>query len=115
MKCCLVFVMVVTFSTVKTFSQDFKCRMLKKAFENILESLVKRNYLMSVVFDSFASDETVDSTIIAFTAAIPHVVGRLDSNMEEFLLNSSAIVSLESVEALKDFNERLILPVTFSM
>lgn len=108
------FASLVIFVFAKSFPRDFKYNALKKAYVNISLSLPKQNYLLSLVIGSNSS-EKINSAIIASTTTTPHVVAKFDSKMEKFSLNSSAIVSLDSIESLEKFNQRTILPVTFSM
>lgn len=113
MKFFLILVIFLTFGTVKTILLDFKYNALKAAFANIIQSLAKQNRLVSAVVVSDSS-EKVNSAIIASIADVPHVVASFDNKLKQILLNSSAFVSLDSVESLKKFNQRTILPVTFS-
>lgn len=113
MKFFSVFVIISSFCLVKTIARELKHNALKMAFKNIAESLANQNHWLTAVVDSDLSKE-VYSDIIASIVAVPHVVARFNSKLEKFLLNSSAVVSLESVESLEDFNQHTILPSTFS-
>lgn len=60
-------------------------------------------------------DTEYRSSLGDLQADIPHVVLKFEYQPKEFRLNSSAIVSLDSVESLETFNNRIILPSFFSV
>lgn len=109
----LVLVSFIAFCELETLSQDSRKRSLQEAFVDISKEIAKKNHLVSVVADS-ASQNKVNSVPFASTAHIPHVVARFKHD-QKFKLNSSAIVFLDSVASLEVFNNRTILPATFSM
>lgn len=80
---------------------------------NIAESLASRNHLVTIVEDA-ASSDAPEFAIFEATQSIPHVVTKFDIKSEKPMLNSSAIVSLDSVKVLEKFNLRITLPSSFS-
>lgn len=96
---------------VESISIDLKS--MQTAFINISEALKQQNHV-EIVVDSVFGKKT-DFAPFASFAGIPHIVAKFDSKMREFQINSSAIVSLNSIESLESFNSRTSLHVTLSM
>lgn len=111
MKLVLWFMIFVTFCKVQTFSSDFKN--LKNAFIDIAEALSKQDRMVTIVFNTRLSDFT-DAVKFGQKTGIPRSIVK-PYKAKNILLNSSAIVSLESVESVDAFNARTILSTTFSM
>lgn len=87
-------------------------KMLQTAFEKIAESLPKNGRLVSVV--SVGEGGMKESAAATAFAGILHNLVAWKQT-ENFRLNFSAIVTLGSVEWLRIFNKRTILPFTYSM
>lgn len=106
-----IFVIVLVFCKVKSFSRSLKCGTMETAFINISETLATHNHVVAIVVDSVFNNKT-DFAPFASFAGIPHIVAKFDNTSENFLLNSSAIVLLNTIASLETFNSRTILPVT---
>lgn len=106
-------VIFVVFAVSETFSQVSKNHALLKAFTDVAETLAYRNHLVTFVMEN-SSSVIANPASIASLANIPHLVVGFDNRSKNLTLNSSAIVSLESVESLKTFNQRIVIPRTFS-
>lgn len=79
MKFFIVFVTLVAFCKVATFSQDTKSNALRQSFVNISEVKAQRNHLMTIV-TSAGSGDGDKSGLFASIAEIPHVVARFENN-----------------------------------
>lgn len=112
----LTLVFFVGFYKVEEILCNPKRNALKKAFSDITDSLMQKNRFVSVIMSDF-SDNNIKSAITAATAGIPHVnfEKRFVNEMSPYELNSSAIVSLDSVASMKVFNNRTNLFDFFSM
>lgn len=111
MKFFLIFVTCGVLNEVESLSRNNNP--LQKAFMNISASLENWNYLVSIVAEKDSNDEiNLDSFHQYFN--FPHGVMTFKNESEKLRLNSSAIVFLESVASLKNFNNRVILHKTFS-
>lgn len=110
----LIFTIFSMFFKVNSFPRSFQKSSLAKAFSSVSEFLVDRNHLVSLVTFGDVKIGEAEATVYAATAGIPHIVTRWNK-MEKFLLNSSAIVLLNSVGWLKVFNSHTDVPMTFSM
>lgn len=114
MKFYLIFLFLFSFCELGVPVQDFKNQLLQKAFFKISKALTQQNHLLTVVIDS-SLRSNIDSIPFAATAEIPHVIARLPENWNNsFTLNSSAIVSLDSIKSLKKFNALAKLHSTFT-
>lgn len=109
MKLVLFLVLFAGFFKVNSFPRFSKESALQKAFLNISRFLAEQNRLISVVVSDGLSDEQ-ESVVFPLNAAVPHVVATFGNDSKVFRLNSSAIVLLDSVETLKAFNQRTVLP-----
>lgn len=103
MKLHFVLATIVIFCDLKVFSQGSRENAVFKAFVNISGDLTKRNRVVSLVLGEGTKYQT-DSAIFKATAGTPHVVARFDSKIKHFTLNSTAIVSVTSLESLKIFS-----------
>lgn len=59
------------------------------------------------------SEGLVDETLLTSLAGIPHVVARVVNNWTDFTLNSSAVLSLDTIESLEVFNNQTLLSIIF--
>lgn len=98
----------VAFFQVKISLVHSKETTLQTAFANIVEALAQRNHVMAIVANGFFKWY---SSILATSSGYPHVVAKFDG-LGDFILNSSAIVFLNSTVALEAFNNRTFLPKT---
>lgn len=114
MKFFVVIVTFIAFCKVNSGLRVPEVKSLQKAFVNILETLARRNHVVSLVSVGGPEDQGDSTSLISF-ADTPHVVARLDNESKRFRLNSSAIVLLDSVTSLATFNKHALLPSTFSM
>lgn len=106
-------VTLVAFCIVETFSVDCQNIALQEAVANIWAALSKQNNFLSIAVDS-AYTETSLTPLVA-NANVPYVINEFKNNVTNYCINSSAFVLLGSFKHLVEFNERVILPVTFSM
>lgn len=93
----LYFVVAVLCKVVETFSQNSKSNSLQKAFVDLAGALASRNHLVAVV-EGPATNEASEFDFFATAAGIPHVVTKLKNERKLHSLNSSAIISMESVK-----------------
>lgn len=114
MKFFSIFLVSAAFCKIEPFLQNPKNDALYNMFENISQALSKGNHLLTVVSDSLLKDN-FDSAVFATSSNVPHVVASFVNDLRKFTLNSSSIVSLNSIASLKAFNERTVLPVSFSV
>lgn len=84
---------------------------MKKAFVDIVYAVSKQSHLLSIVRGSNITYFDVSTAY----ASKPHNVVTFDEDSNDFRLNSSAIVSLDSIESLLIFNNHTVVPVTLAM
>lgn len=92
-------------------------RGLQKVFSDIAQNLMERQKMLTVFYFK-ALGESLESASFESIASIPHLVADITQSQEKeekFELETSAIVSLESVQSLNSFNERISFAPTFSM
>lgn len=115
MKFVLIFAMFMTFGDLKTLSRGFDDKAVEKAFVDISNFLAKRNHLVSIVAVGRATSQVLMPAAFASTVSIPHRVYHVqEEKISQFMLNSSAIVSFDSVATLKRFNDEARVSLTFS-
>lgn len=78
MKFFTIFVTLVAFCKVESFSRDTKNNALQKAFVGIVQALSKKNHLVSIVVDSVSSCKTKPA-VFKSIADFPHVVAKFDN------------------------------------
>lgn len=88
-------VLLIILSFIKVYSRTIRIARFEKAFIDISEALGKQNHEVSIVADK-NSRKLIDSIGSVAIAEVPHNVARF-KNTEWFLLNTSAIVLLDSV------------------
>lgn len=99
---------LVVFTISRSSSQN---NALQRAFLNITEALGQRNHLVLVIV---ADDVRNTAAILKTSAGTPHIVTKWNK-LEMLQLNSSAIVLLDSIPCLEDFNNLTIPPLKFSL
>lgn len=109
-----ILVIFVVFCIVTSLTKGFRFKSLQTAFVNITKVLAKQNHVVTIAVDNYFGNES-DSVPFASTAGIPHIVTKIGLELGNFTINSSAIVSLESIQLLNEFHNHSILPVTFSI
>lgn len=116
MKFYLTFLVILVFCQVEIFSLDVldNSDVLKRAFVNVSKALALQNNLLTVLVHAALKGNT-SSGSFAYLPGIPHVVARFENESGMFNLNSNAIVFMDSVASLKTFNNRKLLPFTYSM
>lgn len=85
---------------------------LRKAILGIAESLKRHNQFVTIVSNK---SEAFDSAAFLITADIPYIVTKLANNNYSLHLNSSAILSVDSLKSLELLNQRIVLPSTFKL
>lgn len=70
-----------------------------------------RNNVISVVLGT----EFNDYFLLYSFVNIPHIAARFNYESKKFQINSSAIVTLDSIKSLELFNKRTVLPLKFLM
>lgn len=81
--------------SAEVYSRGARIGGLAKAFADISEALVKQNHEVMIVADEYSS-HWIESITSAAIAKVPHKVS-LFWNTQRFLLNTSAVVLLESI------------------
>lgn len=109
---CFVILVVLAISS-EAFSQAYKKSALVKALDSIAEALAQQNHFVTFVREVNTTD-LANPASITMLLRIPYVVAGFDCTRNNFTLNSSAIVTLQSVKSLRSFNSHTILPKTFS-
>lgn len=116
MKFYLFLLLIVVFCKLEIFSLDVldNSDVLQMAFVNISKVLARQNNLLTVLVHAALKGNTSSGTF-AYLPGIPHIVARFENESGKFNLNSNAIVFMDSVASLKTFNNRKLLPLTYSM
>lgn len=107
----MIFVGVSMMTSCLQASETFA---LHEVFKSILRTLAQQNHLVTIFIGVRRSDK-IDAAFLAAIVGHPHVVKNLTNPQKGIFLDSSAIVSLQSVASLEAFNVRTILPLHFSM
>lgn len=110
-----IFVIFLVLCKVTSFSRGLKYKALQTAFINISESLAQRNYLVAIIVVDSDSGNKSDSLSFVSTIGIPHIITKFDIKKKSFRINSSAIVSLNTIASLETFHDCIILPATFTI
>lgn len=101
-------VLLLAFCKVGTLLGSFGDKAVQKAFENILKSISTRDRFVTIVTRGVSNDET-DFALYKLVN-FPQVVARLGNDWTNFTLNSTSIVSLDSVESLRAFTNTPFSP-----
>lgn len=115
MKVNIILAVFVVFGEAQNFSQDKKKNSgLQKAFSDIAEFLTERRKIFTI-FNFKTSSESSDAAPFAATATIPHIVVKIPHKFNEFELQTSALLSIDSVASLPIFMKFAFLSPVFSV
>lgn len=114
MKLTFVSVLIALNLKVTVLSHRAKSIALQEALAGIVQSLMNRSHMLTIIKSENAS-MIAEIAIASATAGVPHVVEKIVRLRKKIILNSSAIVAVESVGSLVRINQITFYEPSFSM